>query len=72
MEDNLQSGKPESSDTDARLFNREGEPRAVHVDVPKQKKVTKTLTAWHVQADNCSCSFFQWAEFDDDGNPPWV
>ena len=18
-----------------------------------------------------SCSFFQWAEFDDDGNPPW-
>ena len=19
-----------------------------------------------------SCSFFQWAEFDDDGNPPWV
>ena len=19
-----------------------------------------------------SCSFFQWAEFDDDGNPPWA
>ena len=19
-----------------------------------------------------SCGFFQWAEFDDDGNPPWV
>ena len=20
---------------------------------------------------NSRCSFFQWAEFDDDGNPPW-
>jgi len=18
------------------------------------------------------CKFFQWAEFDDDGNPPWI
>lgn len=21
---------------------------------------------------SCSCSFFQWATFDDDGEPPWV
>ena len=22
--------------------------------------------------DQTSCSFFQWAEFDDDGKPPWA
>lgn len=23
-------------------------------------------------ADDSSCTFFQWAEFDDDGEPPWA
>ena len=31
-----------------------------------------TLGVYHCLTRLSSCSFFQWAEFDDDGEPPWA
>lgn len=31
-----------------------------------------TFGVCHCLMHLSSCSFFQWAEFDDDGEPPWA
>jgi hypothetical protein len=42
----------------------------------QKKKETRGRYMWmchtSFQTDKAGCSFFEWAEFDDDGNPPWA
>ena len=55
---------------------KERKPRTVYVDVPcgqraRERRVSIVRNVLGI-ADCISCSFFQWAEFDEDGEPPWA
>lgn len=62
---------------------QEGDPRSLHVDVScgQHARQTRVTPASFFSSNPCaktdregvsSCAFFQWAEFDDDGRPPWA
>ncbi|MCJ1439223.1 hypothetical protein MMC27_008614 [Xylographa pallens] len=59
-----------------RHYREEFHPRYTDDIPPDRKKENHGRYMWMCHVGNTpgkdGCSFFQWAEFDDDGNPPWV